>query len=322
MKKRMYLFLILLNLLFFCGCGTVGVQEKVHITVITKATETDFWRAVKNGCNAAASEYNVELVFQGPSNEEDYETQNRMIEDAVKQGTKAIVLSAIDSKKSLEVIEKAVQRGIYIVIIDSGIDSDIPEVIISTDNYSSGESAAKAMLLGKEGPLKIGIVNFAQGTANGQEREQGFIDTIQKDGTAEIIGKVSVDSNLESAQNGTKQLLDQYPELNAIIAFNEYTTLGVGSAIAKAGLGETIKVIGFDNNNTAIELLEDGAIDGLMVQNQFAIGYLGVECAYNLIADKAVPEREIYMDVTLVERENLFEEGIQKIVFPVDNSNL
>jgi len=322
MKKRIYVFLVILYLLCLSGCENMGVQEKVRITVITKATETDFWRAVKNGCNAAASEYNVDLVFQGPSNEEDYETQNRMIEEAVDQGTKAIVLSAIDRERSLAVLEKAVLKGIYIVIIDSGIDSDIPEVIISTDNYSSGESAAKAMLLGESGPLKIGIVNFAQGTANGQEREQGFIDTILEDGTAEIIGKVSVDSNLESAENGTKQLLEQYPELNAMIAFNEYTTLGMGSAIAKSGLSETIKVIGFDNNNTAIELLEDGFIDGLLVQNQFAIGYLGVECAYNLIADKPVTEREIYMDVTLVERENLFEEGIQKIVFPVDNSHL
>ncbi|MFV0363568.1 MAG: substrate-binding domain-containing protein [Suipraeoptans sp.] len=313
--------MIILCSTLFIGCKSFSVQGKALITVITKTTETDFWRAVKGGCNAAANEYNVDMIFQGPDNEEDFEAQNKMIEDAIENGTQAIVLSAIDQDKSIEVIEKAAARGIYIVIIDSGINSGIPEVIISTDNYAAGEKAGEAMLNVAYTELKIGMVNFAQGTANGQEREEGFTDVIEKAKGAQIVGKVSVDSNLESAKKGTFELIKEHPEINAIIAFNEFTTLGAGSAVDDLGLSNSIKVIGFDNNNTAIGLLEDGVIEGLMVQNQFAIGYLGVESAYNLIAERYIEEREIYMEVTLVDSTNLFEENIQKIVFPLENNN-
>lgn len=318
MKKKIYLFLVIMSLLLTSGCRKLWVHDKIQITVITKATETDFWRAVRNGCDTAASEYNVNLVFEGPSNEEDYLTQVRMIDEAIERETGAIVLSAIDREKLLPAVEKAAARGIYIVIIDSGINGKIPEVIISTDNYASGRQAAEAMLKGAAEPLNIGVVNFAQGTANGQEREQGFVDTIEQSEDAKIIGKVYVDSNLESAKTGTEELVEKYPELNAVISFNEYTTLGAGSALAELNLGEEIRMIGFDNNSTAIELLEDGVIDALLVQNQFAIGYLGVECAYNLITEKFIAEREIYTDTTVVELENLFDESIQKIVFPLE----
>lgn len=318
MRKKINILLLIATLLLTSGCSKLWLHDKVHITVITKATETDFWRAVRNGCDTAASEYNVDLIFEGPNNEEDYLTQIRMIEEAIDRKTGAIVLSAIDREKLLPAIEKAAARGIYVVIIDSGIKSRIPEVIISTDNYASGKQAAEAMLKDAATPLKIGIVNFAQGTANGQEREQGFIDIIEQADAAEIIGKVSVDSNLDSAKNGTRELVENYPDLNAIISFNEYTTLGAGSALSELNRGNQIRMIGFDNNSTAIELLEDGIIDALLVQNQFAIGYLGVECAYNLITEKFIANREIYTETTVVTLENLFDESIQKIVFPLE----
>jgi ribose transport system substrate-binding protein len=289
------------------GCSRLGTQDKAQITVITKATDTDFWQAVRNGCNSAASEYNVDLLFQGPDGEEDFETQNRLIEEAIERESDAIVLSAIDRDHS-------------IVIIDSGINSDIPEVIISTDNYASGKKAGEAMVEGASETLRIGIVNMAGGTANGQERELGFTDVIENIEDAEIIGKVSVDSNMESARQGTLELLEHYPEINAVIAFNEYTTVGAGTAIEEAGLGNKIKMIGFDNNTIAIELLKNGTIDGLLVQNQFAIGYLGVENAYNLINGKYIDDRDIYMEATLVNLDNLFEESIEKLVFPVEKS--
>lgn len=320
MKKKVSLCLMILLMLSLTGCSRIWTQDKTQITVITKATDTDFWQAVRNGCNSAASEYNVDLLFQGPDGEEDYETQNRLIEEAIERESDAIVLSAIDRDHSIEIIQKAASRGIYIVIIDSGINSDIPEVIISTDNYASGKKAGEAMVDGASEKLRIGIVNMAGGTANGQERELGFTDVIENIENAEIIGKVSVDSNMESARQGTLELLEHYPEINAVIAFNEYTTVGAGTAIEEAGLGNKIKMIGFDNNTIAIELLKNGMIDGLLVQNQFAIGYLGVENAYNLINGKYIVDRDIYMEATLVNLDNLFEESIQKLVFPVEKN--
>ncbi|MHB8061162.1 MAG: substrate-binding domain-containing protein, partial [Ruminiclostridium sp.] len=65
--------------------------------------------------------------------------------------------------------------------------------------------------------------------------------------------------------------------------------------------------------------LEKGNIDALIVQNPFAIGYLGIENAYNLIRKNKKPESVIYTDTTLITRENMFDEANQKILFPIES---
>ena len=40
--------------------------EKYKVAVIAKSTESAFWKSVFAGANAAGTEYNVELTFQGP----------------------------------------------------------------------------------------------------------------------------------------------------------------------------------------------------------------------------------------------------------------
>ena len=74
--------------------------------------DSDFWHAVKSGVEAAATEYNVSVTFEGPENEEDFEAQNRMIADAVQNGADVIVLSAIDYDKNAAAVNAAVMRAV------------------------------------------------------------------------------------------------------------------------------------------------------------------------------------------------------------------
>ena len=76
-------------------------------------------------------------------------------------------------------------------------------------------------------------------------------------------------------------------------------------------------MIGFDNNPVSIQMLEDGIVDALIVQNPFAIGYLGVEEAYYLSRGQSSKEN-IYTKTVVITKDNMFQEDNQKIVFPFD----
>ena len=80
------------------------------------------------------------------------------------------------------------------------------------------------------------------------------------------------------------------------------------------GRQDDIAVVAFDNQTTLIEMLEMGEIDALIVQNPFAIGYLGVESAYKLLKKLDV-EPKITTRVTEVTRDNMYNSDIQKILF-------
>lgn len=359
--------------------GESSPQDSYKIAVIAKSTVSDFWQNVRRGVKAAATEYNIEISFDGPENEEDYVAQNEMITSAVARGVDVIVLSAIDYYESVDAVNAAVAAGVKVVMIDSGVDSDRISSFIGTDNYGAGRLAGEAALdavikmhngddsnaesitgssaesitdskadskseskadsvadtelnggdVTKSNDISnndggdidyskiiIGLVNYDPNSANGQEREAGLRAVAEEKG-ATVAGVVNVDSNIESATAGALELLNEHPEINAIVGFNEWTTLGVGYAVEQLGLADTVAAVGFDSNVVSIGMLETGEMDALIVQNPFAIGYIGVQTAYELLNNGEVDET-ILTSATVVTRENMFSESIQRILFRFD----
>lgn len=291
-----------------------GASRKSYVAVITKSTTSDFWKEVYSGVSAAATEYNLEVTFDGPDNEEDYETQNEMLLEAAANGAEVIVFSAVDYNANAETVNQIIAQGVQVISIDSDVNSNMVSARIGTDNYNAGVMAGEAALESKESVLKIGIVNFDENSANGQEREAGFVDTVLSDERVEIVETINVISTTQAAAEGTKEMLELYPEINTIVTFNEWTSLGVGAAIEELGLGEATHVVAFDNNVVSVGMLETGIVDALIVQNPFAMGYLGVEKAYQLINNIEI-EDGIDTATTTVTKENMFEEEYQRILF-------
>lgn len=295
---------------------TDGESNKAYVAIITKSTTSNFWKEVYSGASAGATEYNLNITFDGPDNEEDYETQNEMILQAAEDGADVIVLSAVDYNANATVVDEVSKMGVKIISIDSSVNSDAVICEISTDNYEAGYMAGEAALEVEQETLYIGIVNFDENSANGQEREEGFRVCVLEDERVVFIETINVNSTTADAIEGTKELLETYPEINVIATFNEWTSLGVGYAIEELGKEDSIHVVAFDNNSISVGMLESGAVDALIVQNPFAMGYLGVEYAYNLIYNISLGETVIDTATTLVTRENMYEEENQRVLFP------
>lgn len=317
MKFKSILCLLLCAVLLFTFSACSGAShDKKYIVVIFKSIGSDFWNNVESGVSSAATENNVTVKIQSPENEEDYIAQNYLINMAVEDGADAIVLSAIDYDKSADTVTKAARSGVKIVTIDSDVGSPLVDMFIGTDNVAAGKMAGQAAVNGFSDGEKIyiGLVNYNQGTDNGQRREEGFRQFVSTVKNAEITAAVNVDSNTESATAGAVEMLRENPKINVIVGFNEWTTLGVGNAIKQLGLSEKVRGIGFDTNVVSIGMLETGEMDALIVQNPFAIGYLGVQNAAAL-ADGKKTESVMYTETTIITKENLFDEDSQKVLF-------
>lgn len=292
-------------------------SAKHYVAIITKSTTSNFWKTVQAGANAASTEYNLTITFEGPDNEEDYLTQNEMIRRAVENGAEVIIFSAVDYNANADAINDAANQGVKIVIIDSDVNSGQISARISTDNYDAGRMAGDAVLAVNESEINVGIVNYDINSANGQQREQGFRDWVTDDSRVNIVETINVISTTEDAMQGAIEMLERHPEINVLVTFNEWTSLGVGYAIKELELGDETMVVAFDSNVVSVGMLETGEVDALIVQNPFAMGYLGVEAAYNLIFDFAV-EAEIVTETTTVTKDNMFNEEHQKVLFNFD----
>ena len=297
-----------------------SADQKHKVAFITKSTVSGFWKSVYAGAVNAATACNLELTFEGPENEEDYQTQNEMIGRAVDNGTEVIIFSAVDYEANADAINDAAGKGVKIVVIDSDVNSDEVNCRIGTDNYDAGCRAAEAALKDESDEIHIGIVNYDKNSDNGQKREEGLRDTVKRDSRASIDTVINVLSDTDDAKEGTKKMLAEHPKINVIVTLNEWTSLGVGYAIQELGLKDSVRVVAFDSNVVSVGMLETGEVDTLIVQNSYAMGYLGVETAYKLINGYQI-EDTIYTDTIAVNKENMYDEECQRRLFAFEKSN-
>ena len=74
----------------------------------------------------------------------------------------------------------------------------------------------------------------------------------------------------------------------------------------------------FDSNVVSVGMLETGEVDALIVQNPYAMGYLGVENAYSLISGQSIADKEIDTSLLIVTKENMYDDESQRLLFSFD----
>lgn len=320
-RNKLWALLTAAALLAAC-LGSCGRQEPApastrhKVALVGKSQTSEFFRSVYAGAQAAATEYNLELTISSPEAEEDYETQNQLVADAVAAGAEALVFSAADYENSAQAIDEAAAQGVRIVAIDSNVHSKAVETYIGTDNHAAGQMAAQAALDGMSGKLVVGIINYDVRSANGQGREQGARETFEDSGRARVAAVVNTLAESGQAQADTTAMLERHPEINVVLAFNEPTSVGAAAAVAQMGLSSRVYLVGFDSNVATVEGLQNGSVDALVVQNPYAMGYMGVESAYQLLAGQGgrLPDT---MDTStrVVTLDNMFSMDSQKALF-------
>ncbi|MGO4372270.1 ABC transporter substrate-binding protein, partial [Paenibacillus sp. MCAF20] len=160
--------------------GKDAQAEKMYIPIVSKGFQHQFWQAVKNGAEKAAAELGVEITFEGPETESQVDKQLEMLQVALDKKPSAIGFAALDSQASIPLLQKAKDAGIPVIAFDSGVDSDIPSSLVTTDNVAAAGMAADKMseLIGGEG--EIAVIVHDQTSRTGIDRRDGFVNRIKE----------------------------------------------------------------------------------------------------------------------------------------------
>lgn len=305
--------------LLLAGCAAIpqdAPTSRYKVALIAKSTRMEFWNSVFTGAQAAATEYNIELTVTAPDDEEDYKTQNTLIENAVEEGARAIIFSAIDYEANAAAIDAAAQAGVLIINIDSQVNSEYVSAYIGVDNYGAGRMAAQSALDGVSGQLRVGLVNYEVNGANGRDRAAGACDAFEQSGRAEVIATVQTHPNSEDARRDALEMLRDHPEINVLIALNEPSSVGTARAVHQMQRADDLWLVAFDSNLETVDALQNGAVDALVVQNSYSMGYFGVQSAYRLLAGQGSSvDTDNVASAAVITRDNMFAMDNQRELF-------
>lgn len=326
MKKNLWLISLLLVISAFlaaCSEDTTEVEgsaegssgDKDYIAIVSKGFQHQFWQSVKDGTDAAAEEFGVEVTFEGPESETQVDKQMEMLRAALDKSPDAIGFAALDSKAAIPLLEEANENDIPIIAFDSGVDSDIPLTTATTDNKAAAALAADKMaeLIGEEG--KIALVVHDQTSVTGVDRRDGFVDQIESAyPNIEIVDIQYGGGDHLKSTDLAKAIMSAHPDLKGIFGSNEGSAIGVVNAVRELNKAGELTVVGFDSGKAQIDAIKDGLMAGAVTQNPFGIGYETVKAAVSALAGEEV-EGVIDTGFLWYDNENLEDEEVQSAIY-------
>ena len=318
MKKISFFLVLILLSLCFVSCtekNSLNFEEKPKIALVLKMNTGYHWGTIKQGADTAAREFNVNLYFYAPLQEEDVQVQIDLVNQALDENVDALILAASDYKQLVEVTEKAYNKKIPVILIESLVDTDKIHSYIATDNIEAGRKAGNTLVEIAGTECNVAIMNFIKGTSSADDREKGLLEVIGLYPSINVVAKEYCFSNLNRAINLTREIIANNENLDAIIALNSVSSEGVAQAVEELGLGGKIKIIAFDSTINEIEYLEEGIIHATIIQNPFAMGYLGVKYAVEMLNGNKI-ESYYTTETKVITKENMYLQENQKLLFP------
>jgi len=285
--------------------------------VIPKGTTHEFWRSIHAGAVKASRDLGVQIIWKGPQREDDRELQIQVVEDFVTRKVSGIVLAPLDERALLRPVRDARRAGIPVVIIDSDLVGEEHVSFVATDNYRGGVLGARRLGELLRGRGKALLLRYQEGSASTMNREKGFLDTLAD----ELPGVEIVSSNqyggatAESAYRKAEDLLNRFPELDGIFCPNESTTFGMLRALIDAGRAGRVHFVGFDSSEKLIQALRDGHLHGLVHQDPFGMGELGVRTMVAHLRGQPVEPR-IDTGAVVVTPDNMDAPEIRRLLYP------
>lgn len=307
---------------FSCSGGQTG-SKKLTVAVIPKGTTHIFWKTIYAGAKKAAGDYksqniDVDLIWKGPLREDDREQQIQVVEGFISQHVDGIVLAPLDRVALVRPVEEAKRSGIPTVIMDSALDSDQITSFAATDNRKGGALAADRLGEQLGGKGKIIMLRYAEGSASTTDREEGFLEEIKaKYPNIELISTDQyAGATRDTAKRVSENLLQRFGnDVNGIFTPNESASVGMLLALQDIDKAGKIVFIGFDATPQFVEAMKNNQMQGIVVQNPFAIGELGVKSMVDSLLGKPV-EKRMDTGVMMITRDNMNSPEAQKLLNP------
>ena len=317
----------------------LNLEKGSYISIIGKSEDSEYWDEVKRGAEDAVDELNkalgysgkdeIKVTYNAPGHEGDVDEQINILDEELDRYPIAVGIAVIDKTACEVQFDLATENNIPIVGMDS--PSDYPGLmLVSTNNQEAGATAADKMagLLNEQGEVLLFIQDNISGSA--KQREAGMISQFQsqypnitvsgiyymdeldsmKEETAEKLGKAAENVTDEEV---IQQILVDHPNAKGCIAANEETTKMLIDA-CEVPERDDIQLIGFDGGETLTEALEDGKVEGLIVQNPYGMGYATVVAAARSALNMA-NEANIDTGYAWVTQDNMEETAIKNMLY-------
>ncbi len=264
--KRIFVNLLFTVVIVFQSCSFDKTNQTKVIGV--SQCSDDAWRRTMNNEMKREASFNQGVELRIKTAHDSNQQQIRDIESFIADQVDLIIVSPNEAIPLTPVIEKAMQAGIPVVLIDRKISSGKYTAFVGADNFQIGKEVGvyAANLLNGNG--NIVEISGLKGSTPASERHNGFMSIIGKYPGIKVVYNSNGDWLRKHAREKMTEALRTKHLINLVFAQNDEMATGAREALTvTSGIKKPI-VLGIDalpGAEGGIQKVLNGTIDATFI---------------------------------------------------------
>lgn len=202
---------------------------------------------------------NLELMSADDSDQ----LQIQQIQEFVDKKVNLLIVAPNSTNKVTEVLDKAYDRGIPIILFDRKTNSDKFTAFMGADNYNIGQTMGKLIAGHMKGAGTLVEITGLKGSSPAIERHNGFIDALKQYPGIRVISSELGDWTEKSGEKAMEEVLLKYDgRIDCLFGHNDRLAIGARRVAMSHGINNII-YYGVDALPTpggGIELVQKGIL--------------------------------------------------------------
>ena len=257
------------------GGGGDGQQSDLSfgVAVHDNPGESGFWNVVQTGAQHAGEQLGVEVTVQGDA---DASLQADMVRNYISEGVDGIVVSLANPDALAAPIQEAVEAGIPVITINSGVDQyqELGAIThVGQTETIAGEGAGDR--LNEEGLSKVLCIVHEEGNIGLEERCSGLESTFEGEVERFNVGSTGV-SDVEGTKSAILNKLADDDAVDGMLALNPDIAVAARDARTESGRDD-VALATFDLSPDVLTAIEEGEMLFAVDQQQYLQGYLPIQ---------------------------------------------
>ena len=268
----------------------------------------EFYKILSEEIAARVEAEGDRMVLRDPALNTD--RQIEQIDEMLDMGIDVLVLTPVHWKSLNSILRKAKKQGVIIIVVDTNVeDEELVDCTITSDNYHAGVIVGEYFLKQKK---KARLIVMSHETAkSGQDRVQGFLDTVNTCDGIEIVKTIECEGQLEIAMPKLQEAIDERISFDSVFCLNDLAGVGVVAALDENHMLDKVDVYGVDASPDSKAMIKEGMMQASAAQFPSKIGKCAASAVYQLL-DGEKTEKVISVPVELVTQDNVVQFGIDR----------
>lgn len=262
-------------------------KKIITIAYLPPATEYNFYLKLGEKIQQHAKTHKFNFVLKAPQSGTDWQKHVQMIKTMVENKVEVIIYSSFLPQTEAAIapyIQQAVSQGTIVI----NVNSDELNLAYPVHAIIGGNQRKSTKLLAQHAVTKLNIEAGQAAIITGEhgqfstERVGGIIDGLENSGL-NIVASINGHWNAEGGYHSAIKLLQQYPNIKAIFAANDFEIIGAMAATEQMGKPD-ILLFGYDGVPDALELIAEDKIAGTSLVDAEGLGELTFKVLLDILA--------------------------------------